>query len=72
GMTYFGVNYFLSGLHSYAQGDAPTLPNWVYVMAVMMVLLILGAYAVDRRRSWGGEAGAPDEMFGFAPTDNVY
>ena len=25
-MTYFGVNYYLSGLHSYAQGDASTVP----------------------------------------------
>ena len=24
-MTYFGVNYFLSGLHSYAAGDAAAL-----------------------------------------------
>jgi cytochrome c-type biogenesis protein CcsB len=52
GMTYFGVNYFLSGLHSYAQGDAPGVPTWVYIMAMVMVLLVISAYAVDGSRGW--------------------
>jgi cytochrome c-type biogenesis protein CcsB len=52
GMTYFGVNYFLSGLHSYAQGDAPEVPGWVGIMATIMVLLVMAAYMVDRSRSW--------------------
>jgi cytochrome c-type biogenesis protein CcsB len=29
-MTYFGVNFYLSGLHSYAQGDPVPIPNFVY------------------------------------------
>ncbi len=29
-MTYFGVNYYLSGLHSYAGGDSVPVPSWVY------------------------------------------
>jgi cytochrome c-type biogenesis protein CcsB len=30
--TFFGVNFFLVGLHSYAQGDGfAKLPNWVFV-----------------------------------------
>jgi len=29
-MTYFGVNYYLSGLHSYAAGDPVPIPMWVY------------------------------------------
>jgi cytochrome c-type biogenesis protein CcsB len=53
GMTYFGVNYFLAGLHSYAQGEAPRVPGWVYVMAVGMVVLVVGAYFVNSRRDWG-------------------
>jgi len=56
GMTYFGVNYFLSGLHSYASGDAPAVPGWVYVMAACMVLLVGAAYWIDGRRSWEGTA----------------
>jgi cytochrome c-type biogenesis protein CcsB len=38
-MTYFGVNYFLTGLHSYASGDAATIPVWVYIFSVVMILL---------------------------------
>lgn len=52
GMTYFGVNYFLSGLHSYAQGDAPGVPGWVYVMAVSMIALVFAAFTADSSRSW--------------------
>jgi cytochrome c-type biogenesis protein CcsB len=52
GMTYFGVNYFLSGLHSYAQGDAPSVPGWVYVMGLVMVMLVMAAFMVDDAKSW--------------------
>jgi ABC-type transport system involved in cytochrome c biogenesis permease subunit len=40
-MTYFGVNYYLSGLHSYAQGDPVPVPVWVY--AVIGIVALLGA-----------------------------
>ena len=43
-MTYFGVNYFLSGLHSYA-GDGPSIvPIWVYYSVVVVVIIALLAY----------------------------
>jgi cytochrome c-type biogenesis protein CcsB len=59
GMTYFGVNYFLSGLHSYAQGDAPGVPAWVYIMAVTMILLVVAAYSVDSTHIWEKERKKP-------------
>ncbi|MCF6353202.1 MAG: cytochrome c biogenesis protein CcsA [Cyclobacteriaceae bacterium] len=38
-MTFFGVNYYLSGLHSYAAGDPMPIPSWVYYsMAIIAVL----------------------------------
>ena len=37
-MTYFGVNYYLSGLHSYAAGDPMPIPSFVYYLIVIMVL----------------------------------
>ncbi len=40
-MTYFGVNYFLVGLHSYGAGSAATVPVWVHVFNGVMVLLII-------------------------------
>lgn len=38
-MTYFGVNYYLSGLHSYAKGDPVPVPLWVYLGTAGMILL---------------------------------
>jgi len=43
-MTYFGVNYYLSGLHSYAAGDPVPMPMWVYYgVAGLFVLTVLAA-----------------------------
>jgi len=43
-MTYFGVNYYLSGLHSYAQGDPVPVPTFVYYLLVIIaVVSILAA-----------------------------
>jgi len=43
-MTYFGVNYYLSGLHSYAAGDPVPIPMWVYyAVAGLLVLTLLAA-----------------------------
>ncbi len=42
-MTYFGVNYYLSGLHSYAAGDpVPMPPSVYYTAAVFTALSLLG------------------------------
>jgi len=43
-MTYFGVNYYLSGLHSYAAGDPVPVPTWVYVTVVCFVIISIVAY----------------------------
>lgn len=42
-MTYFGVNFYLSGMHSYAAGEAPPMPLWVKLMIVLIALLIIFA-----------------------------
>lgn len=43
-MTYFGVNYYLSGLHSYAAGDPVPIPAWVYyAIAGLFVLTLLAS-----------------------------
>jgi cytochrome c-type biogenesis protein CcsB len=42
-MTYFGVNYYLSGLHSYAGGDPVPVPVFVYVAVVLVISLAIGA-----------------------------
>ncbi len=41
-MTYLGVNYYLSGLHSYGSGDVMPFPKFAYyAIAVVFVLFIL-------------------------------
>ena len=43
-MTYFGVNYYLSGLHSYASGEPVPIPMWVYYGIAGLVILTALAY----------------------------
>jgi ABC-type transport system involved in cytochrome c biogenesis permease subunit len=39
-MTYFGVNFYLSGMHSYATGDPVPVPNWVYFLTTAILIII--------------------------------
>jgi cytochrome c-type biogenesis protein CcsB len=43
-MTYFGVNYYLSGLHSYASGDPVPIPDFIYYIVVSLVVLSVLAF----------------------------
>jgi cytochrome c-type biogenesis protein CcsB len=43
-MTYFGVNYYLSGLHSYAAGDPVPVPTFVYYTVAIIALVSLLSY----------------------------
>ena len=43
-MTYFGVNYYLTGLHSYAQGDPVPIPSWVYITIALVFALAVVSY----------------------------
>jgi cytochrome c biogenesis factor len=36
-MTYFGVNYYLSGLHSYASGDPIPVPVFIYYTLAILL-----------------------------------
>ena len=42
-MTYFGVNFYLSGLHSYASGDRVITPNTVFY--ALGFVIILGTFS---------------------------
>ncbi|HDR89703.1 MAG TPA: cytochrome C biogenesis protein [Bacteroidetes bacterium] len=48
-MTYFGVNYYLSGLHSYAGGDPVPVPGFLYFAVGGFVLLALLAWWKQKR-----------------------
>ena len=43
-MTYFGVNFYLSGMHSYATGDPLPIPTWVYMMTALAFITMILAY----------------------------
>jgi cytochrome c-type biogenesis protein CcsB len=43
-MTYFGVNYYLSGMHSYASGDPVPVPTFVYIVVILLTVLSFLAY----------------------------
>ncbi|MBK8702301.1 MAG: cytochrome c biogenesis protein CcsA [Saprospiraceae bacterium] len=54
-MTYFGVNYYLSGLHSYAAGDPVPIPPFVYYTVISLVAICGLAYWKNRQnKSVGG------------------
>ncbi|MFK5880048.1 MAG: cytochrome c biogenesis protein CcsA [Flavobacteriaceae bacterium] len=48
-MTYYGVNYYLSGLHSYASGDPVPIPKWVYYVVVSIIVICALAYYKKRK-----------------------
>jgi cytochrome c-type biogenesis protein CcsB len=48
-MTYFGVNYYLSGLHSYAAGDPVPIPTFVYYTIAIIVIVALSAWLRERK-----------------------
>ena len=43
-MTFFGVNYYLSGMHSYAKGDPVPIPFWFYGFVVFVVVFSVISY----------------------------
>ena len=48
-MTYFGVNFYLVGLHSYASGDKVITPNFVYwSIFIVLTLATLSRYKFVR------------------------
>ena len=43
-MTYFGVNFYLVGLHSYASGDKVITPDFVYYSMAIVFVVALVSY----------------------------
>ncbi|MFW6100453.1 MAG: c-type cytochrome biogenesis protein CcsB, partial [Bacteroidota bacterium] len=51
-MTYFGVNYYLTGLHSYAGGEAVPIPAFVYISVTLLLGLAFYAYWNRNRKMY--------------------
>ncbi len=49
-MTSFGVNYYLTGLHSYATGDPVPIPIWVYYAVAIILGTLVWGYFASRRK----------------------
>ncbi len=49
-MTYFGVNFYLTGLHSYASGDKVITPDFVYYS--MLFVLLLGTFSFFKHKKY--------------------
>jgi hypothetical protein len=45
-MTYFGVNFYLTGLHSYASGDQ--IISYNFIIGSIVVWLVLGYFSKRR------------------------
>ncbi len=51
-MTFVGVNYYLSGMHSYAAGDPVPIPNYLYVsIAAIFALIVASSFKRDLKHS---------------------
>lgn len=48
-MTYFGVNFYLSGLHSYATGDPVPIPTFVYYTIATIAVVSAWAYYTETK-----------------------
>ncbi len=48
-MTYFGVNFYLTGLHSYASGDVPVTPSFVWYFTAFVILLSTLAFIKHKK-----------------------
>ena len=48
-MTYFGVNFYLVGLHSYASGDQVITPSFIYYTAAGVLLLGMLSFVKYKR-----------------------
>ena len=53
-MTYFGVNFYLSGLHSYAKGDPMPIPTFVYYTIAIVFVVTTIAYFSQKRLKKNG------------------
>jgi hypothetical protein len=57
-MTYFGVNFFLGGMHSYASGSSFKIPLWTYV--IILLLTGLSVLAYRRQQKYMPDTGSEE------------
>jgi ABC-type transport system involved in cytochrome c biogenesis, permease component len=60
-MTFFGVNYYLSGMHSYGAGDPPPIPSGLYVAIVVVFGVIAAAWYAENKNGNIADPEDPEE-----------
>ncbi len=53
-MTYFGVNFYLTGMHSYASGDKVVTPSFVYYSVACVAVLGIFSY-LKYKKYWSSK-----------------
>lgn len=48
-MTFLGVNYYLSGMHSYGKGTPPPIPSAVYIIIIVIIALVYWAFINEKK-----------------------
>ncbi|EGV42063.2 cytochrome C biogenesis protein [Bizionia argentinensis JUB59] len=48
-MTSYGVNYYLTGLHSYAAGDPVPIPTFIYILTIVVIIIAIIAFIRSRK-----------------------
>lgn len=48
-MTYFGVNYFLGGIHAYASGSSFKVPIWTYFLILALIGISIVAFRKQQK-----------------------
>lgn len=48
-MTFLGVNYYLSGMHSYGQGTPPPIPFVVYIVLIVIISVVVLAFRAEKK-----------------------
>jgi cytochrome c-type biogenesis protein CcsB len=54
-MTYFGVNFYLSGMHSYASGDPVPVPMFIWVIIAIITILMAIAAIITAKEKQNGK-----------------
>ena len=48
-MTFLGVNYYLSGMHSYGKGTPPPIPSAIYIIIIVIIALVYWAFINEKK-----------------------
>jgi ABC-type transport system involved in cytochrome c biogenesis, permease component len=51
-MTFLGVNYYLSGMHSYGKGTPPPLPDALFFFGLAIIAIVILAFIAEKKNNF--------------------